>query len=149
MTRASHSGQIAQLRQDECFVFGANQAGRHGAGAARQARLQFGAQPGVGQGPTGRCYALPTKARDLSILPIARIRAHADVFLAHARAHPDTRFLLTAVGCGLAGYVAADIAPLFAHAPANVVMPPEFLPYCADVPTAREHPAASADPPGA
>ena len=43
------------------FVFGSNPEGRHGAGAAKVAREQFGAKYGVGEGITGNSYALPTK----------------------------------------------------------------------------------------
>jgi hypothetical protein len=126
MLRTFHTGHITHLAPGECFVFGSNLAGRHGAGAARQARLAFGAQPGVGEGSTGQCYALPSKSEQLQTLAIEQIAHHVAVFLAHARAHPEIRFLLTAVGCGLAGYAPHAIAPLFAAAPSNVVWPPEF-----------------------
>lgn len=124
--REYHDGQIRRLGPNEIFVFGSNEAGVHGAGAAKFARQAFGAQQGVGIGPTGRCYALPTKDRRIQTLPLERIRSHVDAFLAHARQHPDRRFLLTAVGCGLAGYSAPEIAPMFSEAPGNVVFPPEF-----------------------
>lgn len=124
--REYHVGDIRRLGQNEVFVFGSNEAGVHGAGAAKFARQAFGAQQGVGSGPTGRCYALPTKDRMIQTLPLERIRRHVEAFLDYARSRPDQRFLLTAVGCGLAGYKASEIAPLFEGAPANVVFPPEF-----------------------
>lgn len=37
-----------------------------------------------------------------------------------------TRFQVTRIGCGLAGYRDADIAPLFACAPANCHLPAEW-----------------------
>ena len=43
------------------FVFGSNPEGRHGAGAAKIARNQFGAIYGQGEGLQGNAYALPTK----------------------------------------------------------------------------------------
>lgn len=124
--REFHDGRIRRLGPAERFVFGANEAGVHGAGAARFAMQAFGAQRGVGIGPTGRCYALPTKDRSIRTLPIDRIAEHVADFIEYATRHPEQRFLLTAVGCGLAGYAPEEIAPLFAAAPANVVFPPEF-----------------------
>ena len=48
---------ITTLAPNQIFVFGSNLAGIHGAGAARQARKQFGAAIGIGEGLTGRSYA--------------------------------------------------------------------------------------------
>jgi len=126
---------ITNLQPDEIFVFGSNLAGIHGAGAARQARERFGAQPGVGRGltgPTGRCYAFPTKDERVETLPLVAIRREVLALYECCRAHPDKRFLLTAVGCGLAGYTPAQIAPLFSNTaarPRNLVLPPEFIPF--------------------
>lgn len=105
------------------FVFGSNLAGRHGAGAALEAWKHHRAQRGVGKGPTGRAYAIPTKDRDLNTLPLSAIEKHVNEFLAYAAAHPELEFHLTRVGCGLAGYTDADIAPMFALAPDNVIRP--------------------------
>ena len=55
------------------FVFGSNLAGRHGLGAAKYARNNLGAVYGVGEGPTGECYALPTKTGDLKVRSLADI----------------------------------------------------------------------------
>lgn len=101
------------------FVFGSNLAGRHGKGAALAARRQYGAEYGVGVGLTGDAYAIPTKSATLTTLPLAHIAGHVDDFLAYARAHPELTFNVTRVGCGLAGYTDAQIAPLFAGAPAS------------------------------
>lgn len=122
---------ITALGPNDAFVFGSNRAGRHGKAAALFARRTFGAVYGVGEGPTGRCYALPTKDRDeaLTILPLNEIGLHVQRFLVHAAAHPETRYLVTQIGCGKAGYTPADIAPLFfAHEiPANVLLPAAFI----------------------
>lgn len=111
----------------DVWVFGSNLAGRHGAGAAKVAREAFGAQPGVGAGPTGQCYAIPTKdgrnGADLKdpvqTLPIHEVRAHVAAFLGYAKAHPELRFFVTRVGCGRAGWTDAEMAPLFRGAPSN------------------------------
>ena len=108
------------------FVFGSNQAGRHGKGAALYARLERGAIYGQGEGLQGQSYAIPTKGRALDRLPLAQIEQHVGRFLAFAEAHPELTFEVTPIGCGLAGYRPEQIAPMFALAPSNVMLPPEF-----------------------
>lgn len=112
--------------QTAIFVFGSNLAGRHGKGAALFARHHRGAVYGQGIGRQGNSYAIPTKDERLGVLPLGQIAIYADQFLTYAAKHPDLAFELTAIGCGLAGYSAADIAPLFARAPANVALPDAF-----------------------
>lgn len=58
--RAYYEGNITP-DANTVFVFGSNPEGKHGLGAAKTAREQFGAQYGVGEGMTGNAYALPTK----------------------------------------------------------------------------------------
>lgn len=111
------------------FVFGSNLAGRHGAGAARTARQIYGAVYGVGRGPTGRAYALPTKDEHLRPLPLSEIGFYAREFLRYALDHPELEFLVTRVGCGLAGYTDQQIAPLFRYAASNCLFAPEWAPY--------------------
>jgi hypothetical protein len=101
------------------FVFGSNEAGRHGAGAAKCAKLHHGAVYGVGIGIQGDSYAIPTKDADLKPLPLPRIALYVRDFIEFARAHPNWTFTVTRVGCGLAGYTDSDIAPLFSGAPRN------------------------------
>lgn len=114
------------LAPDEIFVFGSNTAGIHGAGAARDARRHFEAKHGVGEGPTGRCYAIPTKDSRLTTLPLDRIKVSVDAFIAYAKRHPRLRFIVSPIGTGLAGYLPKDIAPMFAEVPENVILPEEF-----------------------
>ena len=108
------------------FVFGSNLAGRHGRGAALWARQHRDAIYGQSIGRQGNAYAIPTKDHQLRVLSLEAIRSHVAAFLAYARAHPNAQFELTPIGCGLAGYRPAQIAPLFADAPANVVLPASF-----------------------
>lgn len=105
------------------FVFGSNLAGRHGAGAARHALRQYGAVYGVGVGRTGNAYAIPTKDENIMTLPLERIAGYVSDFLSHARKNPDTEFEVTRIGCGLAGYADAQIAPMFVTAPSNCQLP--------------------------
>jgi len=108
------------------FVFGSNLAGRHGKGAALCARQKHGAIYGQGVGLQGNSYAIPTKDERLGVLPLSRIRVFVDDFIGFANSRPDLLFQVTAIGCGLAGYKPADIAPMFAGAPGNCLLPEEF-----------------------
>ena len=110
------------------FVFGSNLAGRHGAGAARYACAHYDAEYGVGVGPTGCAYALPTKDRHLNTLPLNQIELYISQFLRYAELNPDDEFLLTPIGCGLAGYRRDQIKPLIEmyNRPSNVIYTQEW-----------------------
>lgn len=109
------------------FVFGSNYAGRHGKGAALEAMRHWGAVYGCGEGRQGQSYAIPTKDERLQSLPLVRINAHVAAFLEHARITPGDSFLVTAIGCGLAGYEPRHIAPMFACAPENVFLSAKLI----------------------
>lgn len=111
------------------FVFGSNFAGRHGKGAALHARQHHGAVYGQGIGLQGSSYAIPTKDAQLRTLPLDEVRRHVDDFKVFAASRPNLVFQITAIGCGLAGYTPADIAPLFRGATRNCTFPEAFLPY--------------------
>ncbi len=125
--RYHRDGEIAPATW--VFVFGSNLAGRHGAGAAKVARICFGAMPGEGSGRMGSSYAIPTKDADLRPLPLNQIAVHVMSFLLYAEAHKAERFWLTRIGCGLAGYQDHQIAPFFYGAPLNVSYPEPWRPY--------------------
>lgn len=110
------------------FVFGSNLAGRHGAGAARYAYINHDAEYGVGVGPTGSAYALPTKDRQLDTLPLNQIEIYIAQFLKYAELNPDDEFMLTPIGCGLAGYRRDQIKPLVEkyNRPSNVIYTKEW-----------------------
>ena len=111
---------ITRLESNEVFVFGSNLAVMHGGGAARIAFEQFGAEWGVGVGPTGQCYAIPTMQGG-----VETIRPYVDDFIRYAEQHPERTFLVTRIGCGIAGFTDEQIAPLFAAARnlQNVALP--------------------------
>lgn len=111
----------------EIFVFGSNLAGRHGKGAALFAAQNHGAVYGLGEGLQGYSYAIPTKDAQLQTLPLDTIEMYVGYFLECARVYSDWTFRLTAIGCGLAGYTPAQIAPMFRNAPPNVILPDEFI----------------------
>ena len=102
---------IDSLKENEIFVFGSNLAGMHGGGAARIAHLHFGAVMGQGVGLQGQSYAIPTMQGG-----VETIRPYVDRFIAYAKRHPEKHFLVTPIGCGIAGFEAEDIAPLFERA---------------------------------
>ena len=114
---------ITSLKSNEIFVFGSNLAGMHGGGAARTARLYFGAVLGNGDGPQGQSYAIPTMQGG-----VETIRPYVDKFIDYAKAHPEQTFLVTPIGCGIAGFTPDDIAPLFEKAVdvENIHLPQSF-----------------------
>lgn len=109
------------------FVFGSNEAGRHGAGAARYARESRGAVPGCGVGHQGTSYALPTKDHYIRTLGLDKIREYVDGFIEYARNHPEFEFQVTRVGCGLAGLRDDQMAPMFSDVPKNCHLPAVWL----------------------
>lgn len=108
------------------FVFGSNEAGIHGAGSAKAAYKEHGAMWGHGIGWHGNSYAIPTKDKDLKVLPLKSIEGHVCNFLKFARHRPEKQFDIVDIGCGLAGFTVEQIAPMFADAPENCVFLGEF-----------------------
>jgi hypothetical protein len=115
---------ISELKDNEIFVFGSNLGGFHGGGAARAALNRFGAVWGQGVGLQGRSYAIPTMHGG----PEA-IKPYVDEFVHFATGHPELKFLVTRIGCGIAGFTAEEIAPLFADAidQENIILPEDFV----------------------
>ena len=116
--------RIMVLKDNEIFVFGSNLDGAHGGGAARLAWQRFGAVWGQGVGLQGRSYAIPTMQGG-----VETIKPYVDDFIEFARMHPELRFLVTRIGCGIAGFRPEEIAPLFADAleMENVILPEDFV----------------------
>lgn len=115
---------ITELKKNEIFVFGSNLAGLHGGGAARAAMMHFGAIWGQGVGLQGQSYAIPTMHGGVD-----RIQPYVDEFIIFAEEHPEMHFLVTPIGCGIAGFTPEEIAPLFTRARdlENVWLPKCFL----------------------
>ena len=104
---------IKSLAQKEIFVFGSNQSGRHGKGAAKTA-LGWGAVWGQAEGLQGRTYGIPTKNSSITrTLDLDEIKPYVDRFIDFVKTRPDLIFLVTEVGCGLAGLRPKDIASMF------------------------------------
>lgn len=102
------------------FVFGSNLMGYHGGGAAKAARDEFGAEMGVGEGLTGESYALPTCSGPGVALAASQVKVHCRRFVQFAIAHPEMDFLLTPVGCGIAGFKTSQLGCWFPKLPENV-----------------------------
>ena len=114
---------IRSLGRNEIFVFGSNLQGMHGGGAARIAVVDFGAIMGQGVGLQGQSYAIPTMQGGVNT-----IKPYVDEFIAFAKQHPELTFLVTKIGCGIAGFTPSEIAPLFAGAVnvPNIHLPMDF-----------------------
>ena len=116
--------RITELKPNEIFVFGSNLAGSHGGGAARLAFNRFGAIWGQGVGLQGQSYGIPTMQGG-----VETIKSYVDEFIDFAKQHPEYKFLVTKIGCGIAGFRDEGIAPLFGTTVdlENVILPKEFV----------------------
>ena len=112
--------RITELGENEVFVFGSNLAGAHGGGAALLAYRKFGAIWGQGVGLQGQSYGIPTMHGGVDA-----IKPYVDEFIEFAKTRPDLTFLVTRVGCGIAGFTNEEMSPLFAkaHEVENIVLP--------------------------
>ena len=115
---------INSLEKNEIFVFGSNLQGMHGGGAARVALEQFGAVWGQGTGLQGQSYAIPTMHGGVDV-----IAPYVNDFIAFAKEHPELKFLVTEIGCGIAGFSVSEMAPLFKEALdiTNIYLPERFV----------------------
>ncbi len=115
---------ITELKENEIFVFGSNLQGMHGGGAARLAYEKFGAIWGQGVGLQGQSYGIPTMHGGVDA-----IKPYVDEFIEFAKSHPEMTFLVTRIGCGIAGFRDEEIAPLFKECieMENVCLPRSFV----------------------
>ena len=142
-SRGGHTGmlptnitpsQVNVLADGEIFVFGSNFQGKHIGGAARVAKEKFGAVWGIGEGLQGKSYAIPTMEGLENLAPAVQR------FTSFARQHKELKFFVTAIGCGIAGYQAEEIAPMFLNAAylPNVYLPLSFWKIIMHIPAAKE-----------
>lgn len=117
------SSHITTLQPNEICVFGSNLSGMHGGGAARLAYQKFGAIWGQGVGLQGQSYGIPTMQGGVDT-----IKPYVDEFIEFAKTHPQLKFLVTEIGCGIAGFSVEEIAPLFEQAieVENIYLPERF-----------------------
>jgi hypothetical protein len=123
MQRRISPEYIKELNENEIFVFGSNLDGLHGGGAARIAYDKFGAIWGQGVGLQGQSYGIPTMHGGVDV-----IKPYVDEFINFAKSHPEFKFLVTRIGCGIAGFNDKEIAPLFKDAIEieNIYLPESF-----------------------
>lgn len=114
-------GYITKLDKNEIFVFGSNGYGAHNGGAAATAVRKFGAKMGQAEGLQGQSYAINTMDSE------DEMYAQIDRFLDFAKEHPEYTFLVTEIGCGIAGYSPEQIAPYFKEHSKNVILPEAFI----------------------
>lgn len=116
--------KITSLENNEIFVFGSNLDGLHGGGTARIAYKMFGAEWGKGVGMQGKCYAIPTMHGGVD-----EIKPYVDDFIEFALSNKEYTFLVTRIGCGIAGFSPNEIAPLFTKAIEieNILLPMDFV----------------------
>ena len=123
--RRISSSRVTRLAPNEVFVFGSNLQGAHGGGAARMAYEHFGAEWGKGVGLFGQSYAIPTMQGG-----VETIKPYVDDFLQFASVHGELDFLVTEIGCGIAGFSPQELAPLFFNVITNdirnVYLPDSF-----------------------
>jgi hypothetical protein len=120
---------ITKLTENQVFVFGSNESGRHGKGAAKTA-MKWGAKYGQAEGLQGKTYGIPTVNSSITNnLSVEKIKYYVDRFISFARNRPELHFLVTEIGCGLAGMSHKQIAPLFrsAYGMENISLPKKFI----------------------
>lgn len=120
MAKYDNNGYITELDKNEIFVFGSNGQGAHLGGAAATAVHKFGAKMGQAEGLQGQSYAINTMDSEDEMFE------QIDRFLIFAQKHPELKFLVTEIGCGIAGYSPDQIAPHFKNHAENVILPESF-----------------------
>jgi len=73
----------------------------------------------------GQTYAIPTMQGG-----VETIKPYVDEFLSFTKSKPNLKFLVTEIGCGIAGFTVEQIAPLFNKAIdeniENIFLPESF-----------------------
>lgn len=121
MAKYDKNGFITELDEGEIFVFGSNGFGAHNGGAAAMAVAKFGAIYGQAEGLQGQSYAINTMDG------FGVMAEQVERFIKFAKEHLELKFLVTEIGCGIAGYTPEEAAPLFKDVPENVILPETFM----------------------
>lgn len=120
-------GFVRAIDDNEIFVFGSNLAGNHAGGAARLAHEHFGAEMGVGEGVTGQSYAFPTLTEDFQKVSSTQLHMARLKLYQTANTMPNHKFILTKVGCGIAGFDELKMQKMFSNAPSNIMKPEDWV----------------------
>ena len=116
---------IDSLKENEIFVFGCRNSGRHFDGASNFALEHLGAIMGQREGRQGQSYAIPTIG---GVIGLKEIRQSVKTFTEYAKEHPELHFLVTPIGCGGGFRRPSEIAPMFKESSEleNISLPKEF-----------------------
>jgi hypothetical protein len=116
---------IKKLENYEVFVFGSNLAGNHSGGTAKLALDKFGAEEGNGEGLQGQSYAFPTLTKKMEKRTEKNLKKSVDKLIGCANDNTTKIFLVTKIGCGIAGYKEEEMKMLFDRndVSANIVLP--------------------------
>lgn len=117
---------INNLKENQIFIFGSNTNGNHSGGAAKQAKEQFGAIEGQGEGLQGQSYAFPTLDAQMEQQSLLELEKSRDLLFKTAEYLSGNEFLLTKVGCGIAGIEELYMKSLFTNHPVNLVLPEDW-----------------------
>lgn len=121
--------EITNLKSHEIFVFGSNMQGEHVGGAAKIAYEKFGADWGLEEGESGQTYAIPTvDFTSDDRMELEDIKVFVQRFIEHVKVNQNKKYIVTAIGCGIAGFEYSEIAPMFSECLfiGNVSLPKEF-----------------------
>jgi len=115
---------ITELKDNQIFVFGSNLNGNHFGGAAKLANEKFGAESEIGEGLTGQSYAFPTLDKEMNKVSIKDLQSSRDLLYKCCEENNDKEFLLTKVGCGIAGFTEGLMKAIFiGGSPKNLIKP--------------------------
>lgn len=128
----TYTGKITNNEPNTIFVFGSNIEGKHGLGAAKIARDQFGAIYGQSEGLQGNSYAIPTKDLSKGTRSISKeqiINSIKEMYKV-ARNTPSKVFKIAYMGTDknnekalLSGYTNKELADMFVEASKEVAIP--------------------------
>ena len=123
---------IDSLESNQVYVFTSNLIGYHSGETSLIALHRFGAIWGQAEGPQGQCYAIPVDIRGEAIDNVSNyLKRHIRKFLEYAKEHQEKEFLVTKIGCGIAGFDEDFIASFFSEALQirNICLPKSFCTY--------------------
>ncbi len=116
--------EIKSLKENQIFVFGSNLNGNHIGGAAKFALDNFGAVEGQGVGLFGQSYAFPTLDAEMKKQTQYALEQEVKNLYLCAKENPTKQFLVTKVGCGIAGFKEEEMKKIFTgEKPTNVILP--------------------------
>jgi hypothetical protein len=133
VTNMSETSAQGNQLKSKMFFFGSNNLGIHGAGAAFVARRDHGAILHQGFGPQGNSFGIPTCSKPTGEpghdISFEDLKFYIQCSLLYAEMHPEKECIITQIGCGLAGWTAEQVAPLFAKAPENCLFDTAWEPF--------------------